>query len=90
MTKEERQHLIDRWNSLKNKNKALTEQPNTKREMKKGIITNRWNLVQEGQIVAQCFANTLYEASIYFENQGLKFDLFKEIEIDKTFNTKEK
>ena len=57
--------------------------------MKKGIITNRWNLVQDGRIVAQCFANTLYEANVYFEDEELGFDL-KEIEIDKTFNTKER
>jgi hypothetical protein len=57
--------------------------------MSKGIITNRWNLVQDGLIVAQCFANTLYEAMVYFEDAELTFDL-KEIEIDKTFNTKEK
>jgi hypothetical protein len=57
--------------------------------MKKGIITNRWNLVQKGRIVAQCFANTLYEANVYFEDEELEFDWFKDIEIDKTFNTKE-
>jgi hypothetical protein len=56
--------------------------------MKKGIITNRWNLVQKGRIVAQCFANTLYEASGYFKDEELGVNL-KDIEIDKTFNTKE-
>ncbi len=72
--------------------------------MKKGIITNRWNLVQGGRIVAQCFADTLYEANIYFENADLDMESkvfakcktadleydFEEIEIDKTFNTKER
>jgi hypothetical protein len=57
--------------------------------MKKGIITNRWNLVQDGYIVAQCFADTLYEASCYFEDTELEFGL-EEIEIDKTFKTKER
>jgi len=58
--------------------------------MKEGIITNRWNLVQDGLIVAQCFANTLYEANFYFED-ALELEIdFKEIEIDKTFNTKER
>jgi|DEB0MinimDraft_10_1074344.scaffolds.fasta_scaffold227171_2 hypothetical protein len=39
--------------------------------MKKGIITSKWNLVQDGVIIAQCFADTRYEALGYFEGANL-------------------
>ena len=48
--------------------------------MKPGIILNKWNLVQDGLVVAQCFANTLYEANMYFEDADLEFE-FNEIKL---------
>lgn len=44
----------------------------SQREMKNGIITNKWNLIDEnGRIEAQCFANSLWEAVRYFEDADL-------------------
>ena len=48
--------------------------------MEPGIILNKWNLVQNGLVIAQCFATTLYEANMYFEDANLEFKL-KEIKL---------
>jgi hypothetical protein len=48
--------------------------------MKPGIILNKWNLVQDGLIVAQCYATTLYEANMYFEDANLECG-FREIKL---------
>ena len=50
---------------------------NTK-QMKKGIITSKWNLVQDGVIIAQCFADTRYEALGYFEGANLPLSFYYE------------
>lgn len=55
--------------------------------MKPGVILNKWNLIQDGRIVAQCFATTRYEANMYFEDIDLEFD-FDEIKLVIPLNEK--
>lgn len=43
--------------------------------MEPGIILNKWNLVQDELVVAQCFATTLYEAYTCFENANLEVEI---------------
>lgn len=58
--------------------------------MKEGIITLKWNYLEDGVVIAQCFANTKHKAVNYFENEFEDIIDVSDVVIAPNFNTKEK
>ena len=61
--------------------------------MKEGIILNKWNYIEEGAVIAQCYALTKYDAINYFEGAITKFTCeninVSNVVIAPSFNTNE-
>jgi hypothetical protein len=63
--------------------------------MKEGMILNKWNYIEDGVVIAQCYALTKYDAIDYFAGAFAKNDVFEftdvsNVVIAPNFNTKEK
>ena len=57
--------------------------------MKEGIITLKWNYLEDGVVIAQCFATTKHKAVSYFEEEFQYIIDVSDVVITPNFNTKE-